>query len=71
MSHKCHLPGCEREVQPRYLMCPAHWRAVPLRLKQAVWKHYAAGQEVTKTPTLEYLNAAKAAINAVAEREGR
>jgi len=71
MSHYCHVPGCEVEIQPRYLMCLAHWRRVPFRLKQVVWKHYQYGQEATKSPTIEYLNAAKAAIQAVAARENQ
>lgn len=71
MSHKCHAKGCDREVDPKFLMCWDHWRQVPLSLKAAVWRYYQKGQEVRKGPTPEYLAAARAAIDAVAAREGR
>lgn len=71
MSHKCHARGCDREVPPAKLMCLYHWGLVPRPLRDAVRQHYVKGQEITKTPTAEYLNAARAAIEAVAEREGR
>lgn len=71
MSHKCHARGCDAEVPPARLMCGPHWRLVPQPLKDAVWATYRRGQEITKTPTAEYLEAAKAAIEAVAAREGR
>jgi hypothetical protein len=41
---------------------------VPKALRRAVWATYVAGQEVTKTPSAEYLKAARAAINAVEEQ---
>jgi hypothetical protein len=53
------------------LMCSRHWRGVPSELQQAVWRHYRRGQEIDKRPTPEYLAAAKAAIDAVAAKEGR
>lgn len=71
MSHKCHARGCEVEVPPARLMCLAHWNLVPYALKRNVWAHYRPGQEVRKDPTPEYLAAARAAIEAVAAREGR
>lgn len=71
MPHKRHARGCEVEVPPEHLMCAVHWRLVPLSLKRHVWAYYRLGQEVDKQPTAEYLAAALAAINAVAEIEGR
>lgn len=70
MRHTCHAIGCDREVPPRLLMCARHWRMVPTPLQAKVWVHYVPGQEVRKDPTRAYLEAASAAIKAVAEREG-
>lgn len=42
---------------------------VPKPLRQAVWRLYRKGQEQDKRPSPEYLEAAKAAIAAVAARE--
>ncbi len=69
MDHKCHARNCPKSVPPARLMCIAHWRMVPYQLQKNVWRHYVAGQEITKTPTAEYLAAAKAAIDAVAAKE--
>jgi hypothetical protein len=43
---------------------------VPKPLKDRVWATYRPGQEVTKDPSREYVAAAMAAVNAVADREG-
>jgi hypothetical protein len=67
--HTCHANGCNNSVPPRMLMCLRHWRMVPRPLQQAVWATYVPGQEIRKDPTGNYLDAARAAINAVAERE--
>jgi protein gp37 len=67
--HTCHARGCTVEVPPRLLMCARHWRLVPRPLQAAVWRHYRAGQENTKDPSRDYLQAAVAAIDAVAARE--
>lgn len=67
--HHCHAVGCDKQVPPKMLMCPRHWRMVPKALQQAVWANYAAGQEITKTPSAEYLKAAQAAISAVQKAE--
>lgn len=66
MSHKCHARGCQREIPPRLLMCLTHWRQVPKPLQAAVWRHYRKGQEITKDPSAAYLEAQRAAIDAVA-----
>ena len=68
--HTCHAIGCEVPIIPRLLMCKPHWSKVPSKLRRAVWDHYLPGQEIRKKPTKEYLDAANAAIKAVAEEEG-
>jgi hypothetical protein len=64
-EHHCHASGCKTRVQPRLLMCGRHWRMVPPALQDAVWAAYVRGQEIRKDPTLAYLAAARAAIQAV------
>lgn len=68
-KHTCHAEGCTRVVPPRLLMCPRHWAMVPPALQAGVWRHYRTGQEIDKRPTREYLDAAHAAIAAVAVAE--
>lgn len=50
-------------------MCRKHWRMVPADLKIAVFDTYRAGQEIDKRPSVEYLQAARAAITAVFQLE--
>lgn len=71
MSHTCHATGCQIEVPPAMLMCRPHWAKVPKPLQRQVWANYQPGQEITKTPTRDYLGAARNAINAVALKEGK
>lgn len=71
VTHRCHAIGCDAEVPPALFMCRAHWFDVPKPLRKEVWRTYRRGQEITKDPSREYLAAAKAAIRAVAEKEGR
>lgn len=47
------------------LMCKPHWFRVPLALRNRVWAEYDNG--ITRA----YCEAAKAAVIAVAEKEGR
>lgn len=63
-THKCHVPHCNKTVPPHLLMCGAHWKCVPQRERNAVWKHYRKGQEVDKKPSPAYVAAAQAAIEA-------
>lgn len=63
--HTCHAISCDTPVDPSLLMCRAHWFRVPLAMRNAVWREYHNG--ITK----DYCAAAKAAVIAVAEKEGR
>lgn len=67
--HLCHARGCDTAVPPKLLMCGRHWRLVPKALQRAVYAAYVPGQERSKDPTPEYLDAAMAAVEAVAEAE--
>jgi len=39
--------------------CKTHWFALPKGLRDRIWATYRPGQEVTKTPSAEYIQAAK------------
>jgi len=60
MTHTCHWPGCDRPVPPAMWGCKAHWFSLPTGLRAEIWRTYRRGQEVTKTPSADYLVAAKA-----------
>jgi hypothetical protein len=70
LPHFCHARGCKEVVPRELLMCAAHWRLVPRTLQRAVWLAYQPGQEAGKAPlTSTYLDAARAAIEAVVKAE--
>jgi hypothetical protein len=71
-EHTCHAEGCERRVPPKMLMCARHWRMVPRVIQRDVWAQYQPGQERmdgTAGVTHDYLDAARAAVEAVATIE--
>jgi hypothetical protein len=41
MSHPCAVPACGRYVATERLMCPPHWRLVPVLLQAAVYATWA------------------------------
>lgn len=69
--HVCHALGCNVRVPPKMLMCRRHWYMVPKPLRDAVWGAYVPGQEIRKDPTDEYMDVQRAAVDAVARKEGR
>lgn len=71
-DHTCHAKGCDKHVPPRMLMCRKHWFMVPYGLRVAVMAYYRPGQERldgAAFPSEEYLDAARAAVEAVAAKE--
>ncbi len=68
-AHHCHANGCTKKTKPEMLMCFKHWKQVPRRLQQAVWRHYREGQCEDMSPSKEWHLAADAAIGAVAVLE--
>jgi hypothetical protein len=38
------------------LFCLPHWRALPKKVQDAVWREYRSGQEIDKKPSLRYLS---------------
>lgn len=59
MTHTCHWPGCGKPVPPAMWGCKPHWFALPKRLRDLIWDTYVPGQEITKTPSDAYINAAQ------------
>jgi hypothetical protein len=70
MRHECHAAKCRKPVAEKLLFCPRHWRKLSRRMKAEIWRTYVPGQEVTKTPTLEYLVVQQLAVAEVADKEG-
>lgn len=58
MAHTCHWRNCKTEVPPHMWGCRRHWFMLPKKLRDKIWATYRKGQEVTKTPSKEYLEAA-------------
>jgi hypothetical protein len=67
--HLCHARDCEKECKPEKLMCGKHWAMVPAHIQRAVYKAYRPGQCDDKRPSQEWIDAAEAAIKAVAAAE--
>jgi hypothetical protein len=38
--------------------CRDHWFSLPKYLRDEIWAHYVPGQEITKTPSKAYIDAA-------------
>jgi hypothetical protein len=58
-KHHCHWPNCPVPVPPKYWGCARHWRMLPKALRDKVWAAYVPGQEITKTPSQEYIRVAR------------
>jgi hypothetical protein len=68
MSHTCHWHGCTREVPPKMWGCSQHWFQLPYRLRTRIWATYKPGQEISKTPSAEYVQAARDVQQWIAEQ---
>lgn len=66
-GHKCHWPGCEKEVPPAMWGCKPHWYALPASIRRRIWATYKIGQEETLSPSSAYLAAAKEARDWIAK----
>ncbi|MEX2599293.1 MAG: hypothetical protein WD533_06520 [Dehalococcoidia bacterium] len=60
-DHTCHWPGCNRQVPPAMWGCSPHWFRLPKYLRDRIWRSFRPGQEVTLTPSREYLAAVREA----------
>jgi hypothetical protein len=70
MRHECHAHGCCKGVPPAMLFCKPHWFALRKAVRDAVWREYQNGQEISKTPTLRYLAVQRLAVAEVADKDG-
>ncbi len=68
MRHTCHNPNCGRPLPAHLVSHRSAWFALPKTLRDAIWRHYRAGQEDDKRPTMEYINALDACIKFWKER---
>lgn len=68
MKHTCHATGCTIEVPRDMLMCKHHWFMVPKDIRARVWKYFTPGQCVGGSIDEEWIQAARDAVNAVADR---
>jgi len=48
--------------------CRPHWLTLPKEIRSRIWRAYRVGQEVTKTPSAEYVAAAREAQEWIALR---
>lgn len=65
--HACHWPGCTQQVPPAMWGCRAHWFRLPAALRSRIWRTYQPGQEERGDPSAEYLEAARAVQDWIAE----
>lgn len=54
-DHECHWPGCGKQVPPAMWGCKLHWFKLPADMRRRIWQTYKPGQEITLTPSAEYL----------------
>ena len=69
VNHHCHWPGCEVNVPPRLWGCKFHWFLLPKELRSKIWRAYRSGQEITKTPSPEYIAVAREVQEWIRENE--
>lgn len=69
-GHHCHWPGCKRPVPPAMWGCRKHWYALPAALRTKIWRVYQPGQEITKTPSPEYVEVAREVQNWIESQNG-
>ncbi len=66
-EHHCHWPGCDKAVPPRLWGCKSHWFKLPAAIRAGILAAYVPGQEITKTPSPEYVQAARVARDWILE----
>ena len=56
------------EVPASMWGCRTHWFKLPEKIRMNIWRHYNKGQEITKRPSMEYIVAANAAQDWIAQQ---
>lgn len=69
-DHHCHWPGCDKQVPPAKWGCYEHWMRLPKAMRDRIWAAYRIGQERNGTPSLEYIEAARAAQQWIRDHGG-
>lgn len=67
--HTCHWPGCEKVVPPAMWGCKKHWYRLPQHIRSRIWNAFRPGQEKSKTPSAEYVAAAREAQDWIKQYE--
>lgn len=62
--HTCHHPTCTAVVPEAQLACEKHWFALPIAVRNDIWRAFRPGQEITKTPGANWWSAYAAAVEA-------
>jgi hypothetical protein len=65
-DHHCHWPGCDAKVPPAMWGCRRHWYMLPAPIRARIWRTFRPGQERTKTPSRDYVEAAREAQDWIA-----
>ena len=63
------LARLRRAGAARHVGCRKHWFTLPSLHRSSIWATYRPGQEVSKTPSVEYVAAAKAVQAWIAEHK--
>ena len=75
LEHRCHALGCGEPTDPRYLLCPKHWKVLGGKLRVDVLAAYGRGPcrvdtEASVMATRSWIVAATRAVCDVAVKEG-
>jgi hypothetical protein len=54
-NHYCHWPNCDKLVPPAMWGCKKHWFMLPKEIRDEIWRCFQPGQEISKTPSHEYI----------------
>ncbi len=57
--HRCHWPGCDKQVPPAMWGCKTHWYMLPRALRNKIWAAYQPGQEESGRPSQRYVEVAR------------
>ena len=68
--HHCHANDCPKPTKPALFMCGRHWSMLPAAMQEAIWKAYRDAP-IGRGRNRAYLTACAAAVEFVAEREGK
>ena len=68
-DHRCHWPGCKKQVPPALWGCRKHWMMLPKYLRDKIWQAYRPGQERDSRPSKEYVQAAREVEEWILSRE--